>query len=311
LYQFYSPAPPCTVLGTPNMHQNTPQWGDPVLETELYSLEDLEDFNSSNFSCLFEPKEAIASPEPEDVLQPTQAEVVPCHTPHNVVPIVHSAPKQPMLITGSLINIVPRVCLSYTHLSLVFQLIGLFIQPHSIPSPYIADPFRGPLDCKPFPTTQAIEIVPQSLPLNIHSFSRRAWIVPLRGILPWDHASNALIIEADPSSQSIKYLNTILWTPDAVSAFWAFFVSLQKGTKFGPIGLSFQQASERPHTLKDVDYLKIYHEISISLHLRTAIDEWEHEFNVGGSTQGNKRVALLKGMRFALLDEASKALFTL
>lgn len=82
-------------------------------------------------------------------------------------------------------------------------------------------------------------------------FARGAWLIPVRGSLPWDGASTAVILEGTqlasrasspclpvPAAQPRE----IVWTPDALQHLWTFLGSIQRARHLGPLSLSFEIA---------------------------------------------------------------------
>lgn len=108
MYRFARSVPPHFVPGLPT--DNLLQWGDPVLEAELYRLENLEDFDSTNFDELFKNREDVVSSEVD--LVPTQPDNVPGHS-HPDDPSIHSLSIPLVPIQGSLASLIPRVSLTH------------------------------------------------------------------------------------------------------------------------------------------------------------------------------------------------------
>lgn len=82
-------------------------------------------------------------------------------------------------------------------------------------------------------------------------FRRVAWLIPVRGSLPWDGASTAVILEEtqvasrSPSpclSVSAAQPGTITWTPNSLQHLWTFLESIQQARHLGPLSLSFHAA---------------------------------------------------------------------
>ncbi|KAI9567721.1 hypothetical protein HD554DRAFT_2023231 [Boletus coccyginus] len=128
-------------------------------------------------------------------------------------------------------------------------------QPHFIPAP--AAQFR-PVDTDkipPYNKTLPSPVAPyDAATVNqlLHcKFRRAAWLIPVRGSLPWDGASMAVILEETqgisrspspclhvPSTQP----RAIMWTPDSLQHLWAFLGSIQQAKHLGPLSLSFHAA---------------------------------------------------------------------
>lgn len=82
-------------------------------------------------------------------------------------------------------------------------------------------------------------------------FRRVAWLIPVRGSLPWDGASTAVILEeTQAASRSpspclqvpVSQLRTMTWTPDSIQHLWSFLGSIQQARHLGPLSLSFHAA---------------------------------------------------------------------
>ncbi|KAH8108022.1 hypothetical protein BXZ70DRAFT_29936 [Cristinia sonorae] len=84
-------------------------------------------------------------------------------------------------------------------------------------------------------------------------YARCAWIVPLRGILPWPECTSASILpeiqeNSDNTGSRIPTLVTegsslsMVWTHEAIRLLWKFLIDLRSAGRLGPIGLSFHTA---------------------------------------------------------------------
>lgn len=91
-------------------------------------------------------------------------------------------------------------------------------------------------------------------------FGRAAWLIPVRGSLPWDGASTAVILEGTqlasrspspclpvPAAQPC----VITWTPDSLRHLWTFLGSIQQATHLGPLSLSFHAAPADAFSTRD------------------------------------------------------------
>ncbi|KAG6828196.1 hypothetical protein H0H92_008815 [Tricholoma furcatifolium] len=135
----------------------------------------------------------------------------------------------------------------------------------------------------------------------------------------------------------------IVWTHASLQSFWAFLLEIKETGAAGGIGLSFHvtrgpsimsqsvqtlpknlSPQTLPYTnidvasnsqsihsaasprgvLSSVDHIKIYHEGSMSMHLRNILHMWSFSFP-GGSEQLPKKKRILKGSKLALVDERS------
>lgn len=91
-------------------------------------------------------------------------------------------------------------------------------------------------------------------------FRRAAWIIPVRGRLPWDGASTAVLLEEtqvasrspSPCLQvAAPQPRPITWTPDSLRHFWTFLGSIQQAKHLGPLSLSFHAAAADALATKD------------------------------------------------------------
>ncbi|EIW53483.1 uncharacterized protein TRAVEDRAFT_74791 [Trametes versicolor FP-101664 SS1] len=116
----------------------------------------------------------------------------------------------------------------------------------------------------PWPPVQQAEFYPSTpTPIAPHTqatidehiadeFARLAWVIPVRGYLPWEGATPASMLadypdDGAPDPQVPKpeaaYQNpdspSIVWTRDALRAFWQFLQELRDADNLGPLGLAF------------------------------------------------------------------------
>lgn len=77
--------------------------------------------------------------------------------------------------------------------------------------------------------------------------ARSAWLVPIRGNLPWDDCTPAIILASSHKlpCPSQKTSDPITWTHASLASFWAFLLNLRATCNVGPIGVSFH-ASRPP-----------------------------------------------------------------
>ena len=139
----------------------------------------------------------------------------------------------------------------------------------------------------------------------------------------------------------------IVWTKDAIRAFWNFLVDLRSAGRLGPLGLSFHAAPapqavsstrttitrnrstangtrliEEQDTISGaqkvqrmtahgVDHFKVYHDAVQSCRLRNVLNAWAFTHDDDQVVSGAvKKGRLLKGAILALLDEASRGVLT-
>ena len=172
-----------------------------------------------------------------------------------------------------------------------------------------------------------------------------AWLIPVRGTLPWDNCTSGAFLDASctipiPSSPIVN--NQISWTQGSVLKFWDFLLRLREAGKLGPLGISFNcslQSRLSPVTtnvdqqvhidpdllflnvtdtipypqetcsnlnLSVVDYIKVNHDVPCRLYVRNALDAWSYEVkDMDGCV---KKIRLLKGARLVLVDACSRGI---
>ncbi|KAF7342046.1 hypothetical protein MVEN_01791900 [Mycena venus] len=233
------------------------------------------------------------------------------------------APKRRKLDVASLRNVIP--------------------QPHVLPT--IASVSTKKSSITAYSKSEPFPIPPHTLPLpDPLPYTRRSWVIPVRGSLPWQHATSAVVLldstdtpePADPNAHE-----EIVWTAAALGSFWSFLLLLRDKSTVGPLGLSFHvsqnvtsnlqptypelsgmgaqpltqnteaaastMSSLRPVAipLTFIDHIKVYHDAAQSMQLRNLLDAWAFE----NGEAGTSRIRLLKGSRLVLLDERAKGIF--
>ncbi len=218
----------------------------------------------------------------------------------------------------------------------------------------------------PWPPVQQADFYPAApipIPPHTHAtveeqvadeFSRLAWVIPVRGYLPWEGATPASVLADPPDDVALDpqvlkpeapYQNpdspSIVWTRDALRAFWQFLQKLRDADNLGPLGLAFyhlpashtgssmdpaswhhgshkqdstswpvsplqdngcSEALEAPRsTLCQMDYIKVYHDARYTKFLRKVLNAWAYR-------RPGVKVRMLKGATLALLDECEKGL---
>lgn len=123
------------------------------------------------------------------------------------------------------------------------DLYGIIPRPHIHPSAFSLKPFE-PVHAVPYRHSEPVLITPHSLPLApAPPYSRYSWLVPVRGVLPWDGSTPAVVLHSSiqlpqpPTSGDIR--DPIKWTHPCLQAFWSFLLSLRDSRSVGLIGLSF------------------------------------------------------------------------
>jgi hypothetical protein len=84
-------------------------------------------------------------------------------------------------------------------------------------------------------------------------YAQSAWIVPVRGILPWEGCSSAMVLVPTAQQegpvpdlpQPVDEMNQIAWTHPSLLDFWSFLLAVREANTLGPIALSFHTTSIR------------------------------------------------------------------
>ncbi|KAJ7594268.1 hypothetical protein C8J56DRAFT_1121616 [Mycena floridula] len=167
-----------------------------------------------------------------------------------------------------------------------------------IPTPHNILPKQVWLEVKISPKISPYTSIPIPIPpndasvLNPPAFTRQTWIIPIRGNIPWEHCTPAVVLdpstETDPMRTNSSGLQPITWTQACLLEFWTFLLDLAKESSFGPIGISFHEAylcdveateteAPKPVGLNYIDHFRIYHEAVVSMHLRNIFDLWDFD----------------------------------
>ncbi|KAJ8072543.1 hypothetical protein PM082_016102 [Marasmius tenuissimus] len=279
------------------------QWGSPVDESELYSVDELTEFQSTTLDEIFIEEGSESAGEDS-----RSTEIAEEHLDHS-----------------SLYKVFPQ---PHMHVFSNFEAH----RPSSVRTYSKAEPIPIP----PY-TTDTMSSPPNR---------RRAWLVPVRGTLPWDHATHAVVLDPGFSPQMSRSSTSglslpIIWTHSSVLGFWNLLLSFRREKTLGPIGISFTGAGSgvlrhlnrlidrsdledddaptssatretldykpppKRNSLDSVDYIKIYHNSQFSCHLRNVVDLFTFE-NDAGDGGGVLKVRVLKGARLVLVDELSR-----
>jgi len=170
-------------------------------------------------------------------------------------------------------------------------------------------------------------ITPYELPLNsFNEYSRCAWVIPVRGQLPWSGSSSAVLLDSpqDPPAPPNTQINEFTWTTSSVKKFWEFLIGIREARNIGPLGISFHAAPSFDRSsratrnvttnatdaglceisMSTVDHFKIYHDWPRSSQLRNVLHAWSFE------SEGY-RCRLFVGARLVLLDNKSRGVMIL
>ena len=290
----YSLVPPL-IAGTRSTELK--EWGSPANENELFCLKNLVEFISTDFTQA--PKRKLT--DSEDTYS-----------------------KKRKLIVKPLNLLIPQVT--------AFTLVKVFsddYQPHILTSPFIR-PRSHQVDIAPYRKSKPTMIAPYKLPLDsFDEYSRCAWIIPVRGQLPWSESSSAVLLDSprDPPAPPNTQLNEFTWTTSAVSKFWKFLVGIREAGNLGSLGISFHAVLSPDRSsravknvttdtvdaglhkvslvsISSVDHFKIYHDWPRSSQLRNIFHAWSFESE-------EYRIRLFVGAKLVLLDNKSRGVMIL
>ncbi|KAI0301271.1 hypothetical protein BC826DRAFT_1183272, partial [Russula brevipes] len=236
----YLPPPPLVPAAAALVASTVKEWDAPPSESEQFSVVDLQPFESVSFcrplrSCPPVGSPAVASKEGRDGRW-----------------LGGSSPGRPPakrtkveVDTGPLDELIPP--------------------PHYVPAPlkptHLALPPTPPDTCASFvpippQTTSSAEAVLTSI------YSRVAWVIPVRGLPPWDGVSGASVslgqghhLSEPPGGNSGRHPSArgnsdIVWTRGSLRRFWTFLGSYVEmpGSVAGSLSLSFHAAAAVPHS---------------------------------------------------------------
>ncbi|KLO07832.1 hypothetical protein SCHPADRAFT_944947 [Schizopora paradoxa] len=201
-------------------------------------------------------------------------------------------------------------------------------QYHYYPYPLV----RKSLDMK-----IVVERVPtykKSLPIYLHPnsendvkkylgepFATSAWLIPIRGRLPWPDASAGKVVEEQELKEDEQ---PVVWTTTGLKKFWEFLVMIYEQQKVGPMSLSLHIArgSSETHSdeiggVLDQDHIKVRHDASLAMNIRTILDIWKYEASPSeGDNDVNhasqpRKIRPLRGAKLVLVDDCSEGLLVL
>ena len=295
LAQFLYPLTPPLISGTRSTELK--EWGSPANESEFFNLNNLVEFISTDFS---------------------------------------QAPKR-KLTDGGIRSMKRRLDNKPLNL-LIPQVIALLWlrscsddnKPHILTSPFF-QLMSHQVNIAPYRKSKPTMIAPYELPLDsFDEYSRCAWVIPVRGQLPWPESSSAVLLDSpqDPPAPSNTQMNEFTWTTSSVRKFWEFLIGIREARNIGSLGISFHAApSSSPFPerssratrnvttnttdiglcevyMSSVDHFKIYHDWPRSSQLRNVLHAWSFE------SKGNK-YRLFVGAKLVLLDNKSRGVMIL
>jgi len=133
------------------------------------------------------------------------------------------------------------------------------LQPHFVAGPSVDFPPLDTQNLKPYRKARALPIPPSDVP-SVQLFmgcdyNRAAWLIPVRGSLPWEGTTRAIILGSSEVTKTVNVpllpsgplpnddgISRITWTHHSLVAFWKFLISVQQAKNLGPISLSFHTA---------------------------------------------------------------------
>lgn len=296
------------------------EWGELIgPDDDVYDLDDLDEFESTDFSSLF----LVNSPLDES----------------NRIRKLSTLDREEPPLKRRKLDIYP--------------LHDLIPQPHIHPSSLESS--TTPLDVPRYISKKLVPIPPHTLPFSASQFARTAWLIPIRGTFPWDASTSAVILDASfsmPISPNPNTGDPIMWTRESIASFWSYLLHLRDSHSVGTIGLSFHasnssspmsnsQSMSRNYTslmsrlgnqvtlepnitsdqgstitsplashavLSNVDHIKVYHEATNAMHVRSALFAWLYPPLSPEKKDVNRslRVRVLSGARLVLIDERSQ-----
>ena len=180
---------------------------------------------------------------------------------------------------------------------------------------------------QPFNRKKPIFLPPYSrFPVIDHA--RVAWLIPIRGVFPWNGCSSAVLLDSTKPLPVEE--NLVQWNSASLLKFWSFLLELRKAASLGSLGISLHSARQpveistlqpvesrsatlsrnpphhSPPALSTVDYIKVYHDASTSFHVRKAVDSWSYHLEAGQT-----KVRVLKSATLPLVDEISSGILLL
>jgi hypothetical protein len=103
---------------------------------------------------------------------------------------------------------------------------------------------------------------------------RMAWIVPIRGQVPWHGTSEGRILTDDkelaksPYAKSKSYTQPIMWTPGLLLGFWKHLIRHRKLNTLGPLAFAFIPATRNGAF---PDMIKVWCDSTMAMKVRTLL----------------------------------------
>ncbi|KAI5998900.1 hypothetical protein F5J12DRAFT_724734 [Pisolithus orientalis] len=231
LYEYYTKPPRIAgEIHWPGI-EGVQEWGVLPLpdSDECVSLQHLDEFQSTDFRevgtgrARSRFRERIRSPV-EEPFSPRRAK----RTLESELLDFQPA-KRPKLVTSSIAEIIPR--------------------PHFLPTRATKFPDLDLEKCPHFSKVLPLPVLPYTAStvseLLRSKYRRGSWLIPIRGQVPLEDASVAVIVQSpeDIALVSEYPRHKIIWTQEILVDFWNFLLQLQQATRLGPISLSLHATS--------------------------------------------------------------------
>jgi hypothetical protein len=154
-------------------------------------------------------------------------------------------------------------------------------------------------------------------------YGRCAWVVPVRGSLPWEGCSAGVVVKGEEETEARE---EVTWTSQSLNSFWTFLEALKDAGILGSIAISFHPAPISWHSLQSasksdtdgrkggsepipitdsgtgtgsdtqqdesiiyraplvaVDHIKVYHDVGYTMFVRNVLDAWSFKEVASGN----------------------------
>ncbi|KAL4067405.1 hypothetical protein V8B97DRAFT_913968 [Scleroderma yunnanense] len=200
---------------------------------ECISLQRLDEFESTDFHAVAGPCDTSSH---ELLRIRNRSDEIPsCQRSSKRAlqsePLCPQLVKRPQLVTSSIVNSIPQPHFMPT-CSTKVPVLDTAIFPHFS---------KGhPQPVPPYTTSSVSELLRSE-------YRRGAWLIPIRGQVPLEHASLAVIAQSPQDMALVSDLvhlasHKIIWTREILIDFWNFLIKLQQAANLGPISISLHAA---------------------------------------------------------------------
>jgi hypothetical protein len=113
---------------------------------------------------------------------------------------------------------------------------------------------------------------------------RMAWVVPIRGQVPWPGTSEGRVLTDDkelaksPYAKSKSYTQPIMWTPGLLLGFWKHLIRHRKLNTLGPLAFAFIPATKSGAF---PDMIKVWCDSKMAMKVRTLLSVFYEEPPMG------------------------------